>query len=123
MSPHNNELQHYTIIFGVHDDGTVDGYRTTDGQKDATTQMIHTKLDKLKTQNFDRKIQWIAVVTHDEQSAYVLSVTFTPHTRMMNAVVNNGEPIFWIRKGNKTQKMSFEEIQIGFRHQVSGVQD
>lgn len=114
LSPFASIDSSYTIKFGIHDNGVVDGYYTTDGEKDATTQMINTRLDRLTKQTFDRKIQWNLVETSDGQQAYIVSVTLTPHIKQMYAVEYNGDFIFWVRKDNKTQKMSFAEIEIGF---------
>jgi hypothetical protein len=130
-----------TITFGVHDDCktatlffkrtvhlmhllivTVDGFMTTDQEKDQTIRQINDMLDLLIRQDFQRNIEWVPVTTGaDDMSlpqAYVVHVSVTPITLQMYCVdpLYGKDYTFWMRRDNQCKRMTFEEMEIGFHN-------
>lgn len=132
-----------TITFGVHDDCknasfhhstdnlthliivTVDGFMTTDQEKDQTIRQINDLLDLLIRQDFQRNIEWVPVTTGaDDMSmpqnhrAYVVHVSVTPISPQMYCVdpLPSKDYTFWMRRDNQCKRMTFEEMEIGFHN-------
>jgi len=107
-----------TLIFGVHDDHSVDGYLTTDEEKDQTTRIINDLLDLLIRQSFERSIEWYPVLYGAEEShAYVVHVSVTPISPQLYCLDSpSREYTLWMRRDNQCKKMTFEEMAVGFKN-------
>lgn len=124
LMPQHEDVS-YTIMFGIHDDGTVDGYFTTDEEKDQTIRIINSWLDRLTNQYFTRRIQWIPVLGIRKAKslgirAYVLSVSVTPYRQQM-CLLDHAEQnyVFWLRTDNCCRKMTYQEIAMGYAHAIN----
>lgn len=107
-----------TIVFGIHDDRTIDAYFTTEKNRDELEQQIHIMLRTVHGE-FEYDIKWQQVeVMQSMETAYILKISFTPSFgRKQVFAVDTGynkPPAFWIRKGPMVLAMQYEEIKIAF---------
>jgi len=98
----------------------VDGFTTTDEEKDQTTRQINDLLDLLVRQDFQRNIKWYPVITGEDDvvhHAYVLHISVTPISPQMYCLDSpTREYIFWMRRDNQCKRITLEEMELGFRN-------
>lgn len=112
----HRQRQPSSIVFGVHDDRTIDGYFINENERDFLEQTIHQRLAKIHGR-FETIIEWQKIV-HQEEKAYILKVSFTrPFDKKEVFAVENApnNPMFWIRKGPMVVAMTYEDIKEAFR--------